>query len=212
MATAVESDQDDIETEDHDGLGELVRKAQAGDPGAWQELIKRFTPLVVSVTRSFRLTREDAQDVGQVVWMKLCENIGQLREPRALPGWLRTTIRHEALRQLKSAGRTHSMDPMTLASFELPTGGPDVDNDLLRAERDRAVNNGLTEIEPQHRNLLILLHADDRPSYQTIGKILGMPTGSIGPTRARGLQKLRSTRSMSSFFQSDAGSELFATG
>ena len=104
------------------------------------------------------------------------------------------------------------MDPSTLAGIERGTGEPDVDSGLLQLERERAVTEGLHEIEPQHRSLLILLHADDRPSYRTIGRTLGMPTGSIGPTRARGLQKLRRTKAITAFLHGESDSRLLATG
>src|SRR4051812_17105915 len=182
MDTAVTTDQIDSDTQDC-ALGELVLAARGGDPRAWQQIIGRFTPLVVSITRGHRLSLEDAQDVSQVVWLKLYENISQLREPKALPGWIRTTAAHESLRLIRLAKRTQAMDPSTLAAFDGAAGEPDVDHALLRVERERAVTDGLNEIEPQHRTLLILLHAQERPSYQAIGRTLGMPTGSIGPTR-----------------------------
>jgi DNA-directed RNA polymerase specialized sigma24 family protein len=104
------------------------------------------------------------------------------------------------------------MDPSTLAWIERESTGPDVDSGLLQLEREQAVTDGLHEIEPQHRTLLILLHADERPCYQAIGRTLGMPTGSIGPTRARGLQKLRKTKAISTFLQSESDPGLLATG
>lgn len=211
MDAAFESGHGDDETERDDGsLADLVLGAQRDDAAAWRELIERFTPLVVAITRGYRLSVEDAQDVRQMVWFKLFENIAKLREPQALPGWIRTTTKREALRQLKAGGRTQAMDPSMLASLVRAASEPAVDTELLRVERERAVNDGLNEIEPQHRTLLILLHADERPSYQAIGKTLGMPTGSIGPTRARGLQKLRRTTSMTAFLGVDSG--LLAAG
>jgi len=215
MNTAVTSDRVDDEGDTRDSqlaLVDLVQGAQGGDVLAWQQIIRQFTPLVFSITRAYRLSLEDGQDVSQVVWLKLFENISQLREPRALPGWIRTTAQHESLRQLKIARKTQAMDPSVLAEFEWVASEPDVDDGLLQVERERAVIDGLAEIEPHHRTLLVLLHAEDRPSYQAIGRTLGMPTGSIGPTRARGLQKLRRTKAISTFLQSDSDAELLATG
>jgi RNA polymerase sigma factor (sigma-70 family) len=213
MNTAVTPDQIDDDTEAAQlEMAALVLGAQDGDTRAWQEIIRRFTPLVVSVTRGYRLSVDDAQDVSQVVWLKLFENITQLREPRALPGWIRTTAQRASHRQLKDSRRTQSMDPSSLATFERDVCEPDVDSGLLQLERERAVTDGLHEIEPQHRTLLILLHADERPCYQAISRTLGMPTGSIGPTRARGLQKLRKTKAISTFLQAGSEPGLLATG
>ena len=74
-----------------------------------------------------------------------------------------------------------------------------MDSNLIRVEQDRAVTDGLAELAPQHRRLLVLLHTEPRASYQEISKTLGMPAGSIGPTRARCLVKLRKTDAIRSF-------------
>src|SRR6478609_5310769 len=119
MNAAVTPDQIEDDTEAAElAMAALVLGAQSGDVRAWQEIIRRFTPLVVSVTRGYRLSVEDAQDVSQVVWLKLFENISLLREPKALPGWVRTTAQRESLRHLKIAWRTQPMDPSTLAGIE----------------------------------------------------------------------------------------------
>ena len=68
--------------------------------------------------------------------------------------------------------------------------------DLLRQERRRAVRDGLAELKPEQRELLLLLHAEPPVSYQEISRRLGIPTGSIGPTRARCLEKLRRTSAL----------------
>ena len=120
-----------------------------------------------------------------------------------MPGWIRTTAKHETLRHLRATGRTLVMDPALLAAFDFAADLPEVDNDLLKMEREQVISDGLNEMEPHHRTLLILLHTDEQPSYQAIGRSLGMPVGSIGPTRARSLQKLRTTRSVSAFLESD---------
>ena len=80
--------------------------------------------------------------------------------------------------------------------------GEGVDRDLLRRERDRAVLDGLAELAPENRRLLVLLHAEPRVSYQQISNTLGIPTGSIGPTRARCLNKLRKTAAVRTFAKS----------
>ena len=190
-------------------LTELVAAAQQGDHAAWEKLIQRFNPLVVAVIRKYRMSHDDAQDVRQTVWMLLYENIGRLREPKALPGWIKTTTRNEALQQLNRAGRAQPMDPETLACLPNQQYDPEIDSELLRFERDRAIHDGLAEIEPRQRKLLLLLHAQERPSYVEVGRALGMPTGSIGPTRARCLKKLRNSRPVKTFLLS--GSEEFAT-
>ena len=91
------------------GLSELVRAANNGDSSAWNALVSRYTPLVESVTRRYRLSLSDAEDVSQVVWLRLFENLRRLREPRALPGWIRTTTKNEALRLLALGRRAEGV-------------------------------------------------------------------------------------------------------
>ena len=82
-------------------LDDLVTRARAGDQASWNALVDRFLPLVNGVIRRFRLSSADADDVNQTVWLRLVEHLGDLREPRALPGWLVTTTRNEALRVIR---------------------------------------------------------------------------------------------------------------
>jgi RNA polymerase sigma factor (sigma-70 family) len=190
-------------------LVELVLAAKKGNMTAWNSLIRRYTPLVGSITRRYRLSLNDAEDVSQLVWLRLFENLTRLREPRALPGWIRTTTKNEALRLLASGRRVEPVDPSVLVAQAIGgvEEGTGADGDLLRVERDRAILNGLAELTPDHRNLLILLHAEPRASYREISRTLGMPPGSIGPTRARCLNKLRNTRAVQTFLRSEGDPE-----
>src|SRR6476660_2625009 len=90
---------------------DLVAEAQAGDASAWEHLVARYQPLVNSVTRRCRLSDVDAADVSQTVWVKLLENLANLREPRALPGWILTTTTRASLRVLAAAKRIMVVDP-----------------------------------------------------------------------------------------------------
>ena len=150
---------------EHD-LVELVDAARNGDAGGWNELIRRYTPLVDSVCRDHRLSQADAEDVRQVVWVQLFQNLGGLRETRALPGWLRTTTKREALRVIAARRRIQPVDPSVLVMLDRQSPDEGVDRNLLRSERAEAVWDGLAELSPEHRRLLVLLHAESRPSYQ----------------------------------------------
>jgi RNA polymerase sigma factor (sigma-70 family) len=176
-------------------LDETIRAAKDGDHHAWDQLVERFIPLVMSVTRRYGLSPEDASDVNQTLWLRLVEHLADIREPAALPGWIVTTTKREALRLLKSRRRDVPVDPM--AGFALDgVQGPEVDDDLLRFERYRALRDGLAQLRPRHRELLLLLMADPPLSYDEISARLDMPKGSIGPTRARCLDELRKTHAM----------------
>jgi RNA polymerase sigma factor (sigma-70 family) len=88
----------------------FVARARTGDKAAWAELVERYTPLVGSICRRYRLANMDAADVGQTVWLRLIERLPALREPAALGGWLATTTRRECLRVLRAARRHQSLE------------------------------------------------------------------------------------------------------
>src|SRR5215469_9105227 len=122
----------------------MVNRAAAGDQGAWNDIIERYSPLVWSICLRYRLDRQDSRDVGQSVWLLLVERIGMLREPAALPGWLATTTQRECLRLLR-ASRRH--DHAELPDDQLPSdaGAATIEEDILTAERDVAVRAAFAE-------------------------------------------------------------------
>ena len=176
----------------------LVGAARAGDAGAWDELVDRYLPLVTAVIARFRLSASDADDANQTVWLRLVEHLDGLREPRALPGWLATTARHEALALIRRRNRDLPVDPGT-TTFEVDGDNPDLDDDLVRDLRAQALRDALEELPPKRRELLLLLLADPPVPYDEISARLGIPKGSIGPTRARALEQLRGSRALRSW-------------
>jgi len=171
-------------------VSELVAAALNGDHPSWNRLVDRYTPLLLSVVRRYRLQGDDAEDVVQTVWLRLVEKLGSIREPEALPGWILTTTRNECLHVIKS--RT-SASPTDLEDRGWPDGaGPAaVDSDLLVAERHEALLMALAALPERQRALVLLLIEDPPLSYEEIGTRLGVPVGSIGPTRARAMVKIR---------------------
>jgi RNA polymerase sigma factor (sigma-70 family) len=171
-------------------VGPLVVAAAAGDERAWTTLVARFEPLVRGIARGYRLDERDAQDVAQTVWFRLWQSLGTIREPRAVPGWIATTTRHECGRVVRGLRR---LVPLGDAAADTPADHPDPDDVLVRADVAAAVREGLAELSPVQRALLELLAAEPELSYREVGGKLGMPIGSIGPTRARGLARLGGT-------------------
>jgi RNA polymerase sigma factor (sigma-70 family) len=188
-------------------LPTLVKASIHRDEDAWNELVRRFAGLVTYVIRHYRLTQADAQDVSQLVWLRLIEHLGQIREPSALPGWLATTTRHECERYLRVNGRSVSVDPLTMREAG-DADGPAVDEVLLAAERRRVLLDGLAQLAPQHRELLLMLAADPPYAYAEISRILGIPIGSIGPTRSRVLGKLRATDAVRAYLDADESAQM----
>jgi len=184
-------------------LTALVAAARRGEARAWECLVQRFTPLVRAVTARFRLGEHDAEDVAQVVWLRLVEHLHRIREPLALPGWIATTARCESLRVARAGERTLPVDPLDDATRAFAGQDPEVDAVLLQAEQVDAVREGLAGLSPTQRDLLLLLVADPPLSYREISARLGMPVGSIGPTRARTLARLEATPAVSRYLATD---------
>jgi RNA polymerase sigma factor (sigma-70 family) len=179
---------------------QLVTAARAGDQSAWDSLVERYAPLVLSVLRRYRLSGHDASDVSQTTWLRLVEHLHEIRDPERLPGWVVTTAKHEALRVLSARQRMVVVDPQGHSDLtQQPDRGAEPDENLLDAERRLALVEALAELKPAHRELLLLMLTDPPLSYQQIGERLGMPHGSIGPTRARALAELRKTSALRGF-------------
>ncbi len=174
---------------------QLLDAASRGDQASWNGLVERYLPLVYSVARRYRLSDEDAADVSQTLWLRLVEHLGSIKEPRALPSWIITTTKREALRTLAARQRTCPVDAVNGFDTTRPDA-TDSDAELLRAERHLALRDGLAELAPDDRELVLLFICDPPLTYSQIAARLGVPVGSIGPTRGRCLAKLRSTSSI----------------
>ena len=168
--------------------GALVRAAAGGDQRAWSVLVDRFSKLVWSIARNHRLGADDAAEVSQTTWLRLAEHIDRLQDPSKVGGWLATTARHESLRVLRGAGRQIPMGD-DMPEPVCPAAG--IDEALLRSERDSLLWQAFSRLPARDQALLRLLVSDPMPSYEEIGAAMGMPVGSVGPTRARCLERLR---------------------
>ena len=172
-------------------VSDLVARARSGDRQAWDALVERYAPLIWSICRRHRLGRADADDVGQSVWLRLLDQLDRVRDPAALPGWLATTTRRECLRVLSAAQGPHAtiyaLDVESLPDQRAGTA----DQELLAAERHAALRAAFTQLPPNGQQLLALLTADPPTPYADISAQLGIPVGSIGPTRSRYLDKIR---------------------
>jgi RNA polymerase sigma factor (sigma-70 family) len=167
-----------------------LRLAAAGDKQAWGRLVDQYGRLIWSITRSFKLSESDAADVVQTTWMRLVEHIDRIEQPDRVGSWLAATARNECLRYVAAHKR------MVLVPEEVDFDGadhhsPTVDEALLAAERAQVVRDAMARLPEQWQQLLELLMADPPVSYAEISDQLGLPIGSIGPTRGRCLAKLR---------------------
>jgi RNA polymerase sigma factor (sigma-70 family) len=185
---------------------DLATRARSGDQQAWDELVERYAPLIWSICRQYRLDDADAEDVGQVVWLHLMDQLVSLREPAALPGWLATTTRRDCLRTRRAAARL----PLPTGAYIDEGNRADpkavlAEEELLAAERHAALRQALSDLPPGCRKLVALLIADPPVSYAEISARLGIPIGSIGPSRSRCLAKLRHHPAIAALVDADGG-------
>jgi RNA polymerase sigma factor (sigma-70 family) len=175
----------------HTDLATLLRAASEGDQEAWNAITDRFTSLLWSVARSYRLGSDDAEDVVQNTWLRLLENLTKIDNPEALPGWLATTARREALGILRRRGRTVLTRDEDLGVDLADPTSTELDSALLEDERDVELWASFAKLPERCQQLLRVLMACDRPVYAEVSAAFDMPIGSIGPTRMRCLERLR---------------------
>jgi RNA polymerase sigma factor (sigma-70 family) len=171
-------------------VARLVRYAAEGDRRAWERLVDQYARLIWAMTRDFKLAESDAADVFQVTWLRLLEHIDRLEQPARVGSWLAATARHECLRSLAARKKVVLVHD-DLALNDVSAHQPEADERLLAHERDQAVRVALTRLPRQWQRLVELLMADPPASYAEISDQLGLPVGSIGPTRGRCLARLR---------------------
>jgi RNA polymerase sigma factor (sigma-70 family) len=170
---------------------DVVVAARDGDQAAWRELVRRHAGLVWTVARSFRLSRQDIEDVSQTTWLLLAAHIRTLKDPAALSGWLATTARREGIRLAKRRGLETLVDPQDPGADRADADAVDGQDQVLRIELQERVRSAFLRLPVHCRRLLSLLIQDPPPSYAEVSATLGIPRGSIGPTRARCLARLR---------------------
>jgi RNA polymerase sigma factor (sigma-70 family) len=182
---------------------DLVRRARNGDEQAWDALVERYATLVWSICRRHRLGEGDAEDVAQSVWLLLVNQLGKIRDPAALPGWLATVTRRECLRVLRMRGPLaagQALDAETLPDERTGT----VEDELLAAERQAALLEAFQDLPPRGQRLIALLIEDPPVPYAEISARLGIAVGSIGPIRGRCLDKLRRHPALAALINADS--------
>jgi RNA polymerase sigma factor (sigma-70 family) len=171
-------------------IARLVRHAASGDKHAWERLVDQYARLIWSITREFKLVESDAADVVQTTWMRLIEHIDRLQHPERVGSWLAATARNECLRNL--AARKRLVLAPEDGAFDGPADHePEIDEALLAEERAEVVREAMAHLPRRWQRLMELLMADPPVSYAEISDELGLPIGSIGPTRGRCLARLR---------------------
>lgn len=170
-------------------IATLVTAARSGREDAIGQIVTEISPLLWQVARAAGLSTGDAEDVVQTVWVRLLAHLGDIRTPAALTAWLLTTTRREAWR-VRAAGRRQApADQDWLTS--IPDPRPGAEDLVISAGQRRELWDALGQLSSRCQELLRIVAFVPRPDYDVVAAELGMPRGSIGPTRGRCLAKLR---------------------
>jgi RNA polymerase sigma factor (sigma-70 family) len=177
---------------DSDPVPGWVKAAAAGDQRAWDLLVDRFAGLVWAICREHRLSDSDAADTVQLTWLRLLENLGRIRDPQRLAGWLATTCRRECLAVLRKSKTTI---PTADDLLDVVMGGSGAaDQPVLATEQRAILWQAFARLSDWCQRVLraLILDAEDGPpSYRLVAAQLQTPVGGLGPTRARCLSQLR---------------------
>ena len=176
----------------------LVARCRQGDAAAWRALVKRHQRLVYAIVMRLGLDEHGAADVFQTVFARLVQHLPRIADPTGLQGWIAVTAKREALLQLRRGRRTVSMSREGDDGDDAP--GWDVVDEAQRPgdaldelQQQARLRRALDQIDERSRTLLLLLFRADgeKVAYEDVARQMGLPIGSIGPTRARCLEKLR---------------------
>lgn len=160
-----------------------------GDQTALEELVRLLSPTLWQVVRATGLDRASAEDIVQNSWLALVDHADRIENPMAVAGWLCTTARRDAWRVSKKIRQELATDGDVLGSALPHVDGPE-EGVVLRDDHAR-LRRCLSRVSERCQALLRMLAAGPRPEYAEVSEALDMPIGSIGPTRARCLEKLR---------------------
>jgi RNA polymerase sigma factor (sigma-70 family) len=177
------------QTERSERIARLASAARQGNEAALGAIVTELSPLLWQVARGAGLNFSDAEDVLQTVWMRLLAHLDDIHTSAALTAWLVTTTRREAWRV--SAGERRQLPADNEMFSMLPDQGPGSEEQVIVDDQRRILWQAIGQLSPRCQELLRIIAFVPRPDYTAVAAELGMPTGSIGPTRARCLAKLR---------------------
>ena len=181
-----------IQMEDNDV--QLVLACRRGDQLAWERLIRRYQRLIYAIPLRAGLDEDDAAEIFQDVFTTFFQRLNDIEQPEKLQAWLVTTTRRKTLHAISKAQVQQSHlnpddDPYVATSIR--DEAPLPDEQLLILEEQHQIRTALSSLDERCRTLLeMLFYLAESPSYADIAASLGIPEGSIGPTRARCLAKL----------------------
>jgi RNA polymerase sigma factor (sigma-70 family) len=170
----------------------LIERCRAGDAAAWEALVRRYQRQVHTIVRRAGLAQPVAADVFQTVFLRLLQHLQRIDHPQRLQAWIVTTAKRETLLQLRQGARLAAMPAVGAAAEQAladEAAGPE--ETLEYWQQVASVREALDQLDRRCRELLLLLFGEEDVAYDEVARRLGMPQGSIGPTRARCLGKLK---------------------
>ncbi|MEA2176597.1 MAG: hypothetical protein QOD00_4189 [Blastocatellia bacterium] len=179
-----------------EGDKELLLACRRGDETAWETLVNRYQRLIFTIPRRAGLDEDQSAEVFQEVFTTLFEKLADIEQPERLQAWLVTTARRKTWRLISRERNYQGFDDVETEEGEsrineVPDDSPLPDEIMLRLEEQHRVRAGVEALDERCNKLLTMLFYNaEPPSYAEIAAATGTSEGSIGPTRARCLQKL----------------------
>lgn len=175
---------------------QLLSACRRGEESAWEALVKRYQRLMYAIPRRAGLDDDEAAEVFQEVFTTLLRKLDDIDDPDRLHAWLVTTARRKTWRvisksRLPGQQQNEDYEDAALELASLPDNTPLPDDVLVKLEEQHRVRTSLNQLDERCRQLLTMLfYQPEPPPYSEIAAALGTSEGSIGPTRARCLEKL----------------------
>jgi len=173
----------------YDAATDAFRRWRAGEEPALDDLVRIMSPVLWHVVRATGLDHETTEDVVQNTWLTLVRSADSVRDAQALTRWLCTAARREAWRVSKVAARTRPVDDEVLDARLPAQDSPEAE--VVTQDQQAVLWRALAALPERCQKLLRIVAWEPRPDYSSVADSLGMPIGSIGPTRRRCLDKLR---------------------
>jgi len=173
----------------------LLDACRRGESSAWDTLVERYERLVMSIPLRLGLNRSEAEDIFQLTFAYLLQNIAGIRDATRLAAWLATVARRQTWLYIQRSRREmpglEELEEVSMSADWAMLTASDVDR-IDRWELSFWLDQGLARLSERCRDLLTALYFEtDKPVYADIAAKFNIPIGSIGPTRARCLEKLK---------------------
>lgn len=175
-----------------DNSAELVSRIRNGDGSAWRELVDHYEPLLRRLARQYRLSGQDMDDAIQLTWLRCLEHIDQITHADRLRGWLATVCRRESIRLVTKRWREMALGEQSVTRLvDERQDEQDPGADMARRDAHDRLSRAISALPEKQRLVLIELLKEENRSYLELSRRLGLPVGSIGPTRQRAIARLR---------------------